>query len=63
MMRELKITRCTGEGQGECVRCKRLKGWNRIWMSLLFRIDGVDGLYCFDCVREIRKELQDDSDD
>lgn len=50
-------------GKVNALGVKGLKGWNRVWMSMLFQIDGFDGLYCSDCVREIRKELQDDSDD
>lgn len=47
------ITRCTGEGQGSCRRCERTKGWNRQWMSFLYKIDGEDGCYCADCVKVI----------
>jgi hypothetical protein len=54
----LKITRCTGNGQGECTRCKQLKGWSREWMTFLYKIEGRDGLYCGDCVRQIAKEMQ-----
>ncbi len=61
-MNELKITRCTGEGQGECARCKRLKGWNRVWMSMLYRIDGFDGVYCSLCVQEIKREFEQEGD-
>ena len=52
----MKITRCVGEGQGECKRCKELKGWNRHWTSLLYKIEGRDGTYCFECVKAIIEE-------
>lgn len=55
-MADLKITRCAGEGQGECKRCKDLKGWNRNWMCFLFKIKGYEGCYCGDCVSAIKKE-------
>ena len=61
-MNELKITRCTGEGQCECARCKRLKGWIRVWMSMLYRIDGFDGVYCSLCVQEIKREFEQEGD-
>lgn len=56
-MKELKVTQCQGEGQGECKRCKEIKGWNRMWTCFLYRIDGYDGVYCRDCVKAIREEV------
>lgn len=53
-----KVTRCTGNGHGECTRCKQLKGWGLEWMTFLYKIEGRDGLYCGDCVRQIAKEMQ-----
>lgn len=55
----MKINRCTGEGQGECRRCKMNGIWNRSWMSFLYEIEGMPGVYCWECVKEISKE--DDS--
>jgi hypothetical protein len=54
--RLLKVTRCIGEGLGTCKRCYELKGWNRIWYSFLFKIEGYNGCYCSDCVKAIQKE-------
>lgn len=54
-MKQIKVTRCTGEGQGECKRCKQTKGLNRIWMRY-YEVEGCDGLYCYDCVKEILKD-------
>nr|DAR00777.1 MAG TPA: PROTEIN/RNA Complex, archaeal, ribosomal, 50S, protein.0A [Caudoviricetes sp.] len=52
-MNPLKVTRCNGEGKGVCKRCKERKGFGLNWMSFLYKIEGYDGCYCFDCVKEI----------
>lgn len=55
---ELKVTRCIGEGQGECKRCKELKGLNRYWTCFLYKIESYEGSYCSECVKAIQKENQ-----
>lgn len=52
----MKITQCKEEGQGSCKRCSDRGKWNRAWMSFLYRIEGYEGCYCRDCVREIKEE-------
>lgn len=52
----MKVTKCTGEGQGSCKRCSDKGKWNRCWMCFLYEIDGYEGCYCEDCVREILEE-------
>ena len=54
----MKITKCKGEGQGSCKRCSDKGKWNRTWMCFLYKIEGYEGCYCADCVKEIH-ELQD----
>lgn len=49
----MKITTCKGEGLGSCTNCDKNGKWNRIWMSMLYKIEGMDGIYCSDCVKEI----------
>jgi hypothetical protein len=49
----MKITKCTGEGQGSCKRCSDNGKWNRSWMVFLYKIEGLEGCYCSDCVKEI----------
>lgn len=49
----IKYHCCPGEGQGSCKRCSDNGKWNRVWMSMLYEIDGYDGCYCFDCVKAI----------
>lgn len=51
----LKVTKCTGEGQGSCTRCNDNGKWNRIWMCFLYKIEGLDGCYCSDCVKELQE--------
>lgn len=52
----MKITKCKGEGHGSCKRCNDNGKWNRMWMCFLYRIEGKDGIYCNDCVKELQKE-------
>lgn len=56
----MNITKCTGEGQGSCKRCLDNGKWNRMWMCFLYEIEGYEGCYCADCVKEIQK-LQNNS--
>lgn len=53
----MAITKCEGEGQGSCKRCDQLGIWNRRWMTMLYKVDGVDGCYCYDCARKIHAKL------
>ena len=53
-----KITKCTGEGQGSCTRCTENGKWNRTWMCFLNKIEGLDGIYCNDCTKELVKHLE-----
>ena len=56
MMTKLKITQCQGEGQGSCKRCSDNGKWNRNWMCFLYKVEGREGCYCGDCIKEIQKE-------
>lgn len=52
----MNITKCEGEGHGSCKRCNDRGKWNRMWMCFLYTIEGMEGIYCSDCVKEIEKE-------
>ena len=56
MSMRMKVTKCTGEGQGSCKRCLEKGKWNRSWMCFLYKIEGYEGCYCSDCVKEIEME-------
>ena len=57
----MKITQAQGEGQGQCTLCKKRGKWNVKWMCFLYRIEGKEGVYCIDCVNEIKtKEVEND---
>lgn len=58
----VKVYGCIGEGQGECKRCALVRGFNRNWLCMLYKIDGYNGLYCSDCMRFIVKELEKKQD-
>nr|DAU67965.1 MAG TPA: FhuF 2Fe-2S C-terminal domain [Inoviridae sp.] len=55
----MKITKCIGEGQSFCKRCLENGKWNRMWCCFLYKIEGYDGCYCSDCVKEIQEEVND----
>ena len=59
----MNITKCRGEGQGSCKRCNDRGKWNIMWMCFLYRIEGMEGIYCSDCVREIEKEQGEENVD
>ena len=52
-MFSLKVTKCSGEGQGSCKRCTDKGIWNRTWMCFLYHIEGFVGCYCRECAEEI----------
>ena len=63
MNKERKEKKCKGNGQGSCKRCSDLGKWNRTWMCFLFEIEGMDGCYCEDCVKEFLKEEMENAVD
>lgn len=58
----MKITKCTGEGQGSCKRCSDKGKWNRVWSCFLYKIEGYEGCYCSDCVKEIQKQEENNNE-
>jgi len=56
MVRDERVTVCEGEGLGSCKRCEDKGKWNRQWMCFLYRIKGMEGIYCKNCVKEILNE-------
>lgn len=55
-MKDIKVTECKGNGQGSCKRCSERGIWNRVWMCFLYKIEGYEGCYCLDCMKEIIEE-------
>ena len=49
----MKVVQCKGEGQGSCKRCSDNGKWNVTWMCFLYKIEGHEGCYCRDCVKEM----------
>ena len=47
------VKQCSGDGQGSCKRCQEKGIWNKLWMCFLYKIDGLDGCYCENCVKEL----------
>lgn len=56
-MREPVIKQCEGNGQGSCRRCTLNGKWNRTWMCFLYKIEGLEGCYCSDCVEEYKRDV------
>lgn len=54
----MKVTRCTGEGHGSCKRCSDKGKWNINWMCFLYEVEGYEGCYCEECVKEIKAEAE-----
>lgn len=52
----MKVTKCTGNGQGYCKRCSDKGKFYRTWCCFLYDIDGYDGHYCSDCTKKILAE-------
>lgn len=52
----MTITKCKGEGHGSCTRCNERGIWNMNWMCFLNKIEGLEGIYCDKCTKEIIKE-------
>lgn len=48
----MRLNDCNGQSQ--CRRCKMLGKYNVDWTCFMYKIDGLDGHYCFDCVKEIK---------
>ena len=57
----MKIIQCTGEGQGSCKRCSDRGIWNRVWCSLLYKVEGLEGCYCSSCLKELISEQGTDA--
>lgn len=53
------VTQCKGEGQGECTLCAKNGKWNRHWMTFLYKIEGMEGCYCHDCMTKIISHKED----
>lgn len=54
------MKKCEGNGQGSCKRCEEKGIWNRIWMCFLYKIEGKEGCYCYECAKEIESEIKND---
>lgn len=57
----MKITRAQGYGQGQCALCRKRGKWNVQWMCFLYRVDDKEGVYCKDCVAELKVQNAIDS--
>lgn len=53
----MKITRCEGNGQGSCKGCEDRDKWNRVWTSMLYKIEGLEGCYCSNCVEKHKQKI------
>lgn len=57
--RNYKMHRCEGHGQGVCKTCSEqgfgTGAWN--WMTMLYRVDGYFGIYCYKHAKELEGKL------
>ncbi len=52
----INYERCKGNGFGSCKRCLDNGKWSHLWMEFLYKIEGYDGCYCYDCLKLIIKD-------
>lgn len=52
----MKITQAQGHGQAQCVLCKKRGKWNVQWLCFLYKVEGKDGVYCKNCVDELKMQ-------
>ena len=55
----LKISNAIGNGQSQCQGCAEKGKWNRNWTSFLYKIEGKDGYFCWQCVKEMQEKDQE----
>lgn len=53
------MKKCSGEGQGSCKRCEANGIWNRMWMCLLYTVDGYEGTYCYECAKVLEAKTSE----
>ena len=53
------MKKCSGEGQGSCKRCEANGIWNRMWMCLLYTVDGYKGTYCYECAKVLEAKISE----
>ena len=51
----MKIVKAEGHGQSECRRCKELGKWSLTWTSFLYKVEGLEGYYCWEHAQEMLK--------
>ena len=54
-----RLTAC--DGQGQCALCAARGKWNRTWMCFLYKIDDKDGVYCENCVKELKGDVHNEA--
>ena len=54
----IKYEQCNGNGFGSCKRCIDNGKWSHVWTEWLYKIEGYDGCYCYDCLKLIINELE-----
>ena len=52
----MRIKPAIGNGLSMCKRCQNNNRWAVSWTSFLYRIEGMEYLYCRKCVQEIAYE-------
>lgn len=55
-MNENVIKQCKGEGLGSCTLCEKRHGFHRTWMNMLYKIEGIDGIYHYECAKQMLAE-------
>lgn len=56
----MKIKTCVANGQGSCKRCSEKGVFNSSPRYFLYEIEGIEGIYCLDCVKEVLSEIDEE---
>lgn len=50
------MEKCKVEGLGSCRGCAEKGIWNRTWMVFLYKVEGHEGVYCYECAKELENK-------
>ena len=53
------VAKCKGEGHSSCRNCEKEGRYSRTWTCFLYRIKGLEGMYCWKCIKECSDTLKE----
>lgn len=55
-----KYTQAVGNGQSQCRLCRKKGIYNVNWTVFMYKIEGMEGYYCYSCVKELESEYKNE---